>query len=227
MKVIVVEDQLLTREGVVRTLDHVGVEVLAAVSDIPALREALSTEHPDAVVLDVRLPPTFTNEGIRAAEELHTTHPDVAVLVLSHYVEAEFAMALLTRTTAGVGYLLKDRILTPATLSDSLSRVVAGECVVDPALVATLMGQKGSRGPLGDLTARERDVLAGVAEGLSNAAISERLFISERTVEVHAQRIFRKLSLGDDPGTNRRVLAAVTYLAHMGTEGVGPTTSAP
>ena len=212
MKVIVVEDQLLTREGVVRTLNHVGVDVSAAVSDIPALMEAVASETPDAVVLDVRLPPTFTDEGIRAAEELHRTHPHVAVLVLSHYVEAEFATALLRRTTAGVGYLLKDRILTPTTLSDALTRVVAGECVVDPALVATLMGQQASVGPLNQLTARERDVLAGVAEGLSNAAIGQRLFISERTVEVHAQRVFRKLGLGDDPGTNRRVLAAVTYL---------------
>lgn len=212
MRVVVVEDQLLTREGVVRTLTHVGVDVVASVSDVPALMRSVELETPDAVVLDVRLPPTFTTEGIRAAHELQMTHPEIAILVLSHYVEAEFATALLRRTTAGVGYLLKDRILTPTTLADALTRVVAGECVVDPALVATLMAQQAPAGPLADLTEREYDVLAGVAEGLSNAAIADRLFISERTVEVHAQRVFRKLGLGEDPGTNRRVLAAVTYL---------------
>lgn len=215
MRVVVVEDQLLTREGVVRTLTHVGVDVVDAVSDVPALMLAVALGSPDAVVLDVRLPPTFTDEGIRAAKALRAAHPQIAVLVLSHYVEAEFAQTLLQQVTGGVGYLLKDRILTPRTLADALARVMAGECVVDPALVATLMAQAPA-GPLATLTDRERDVLAGVAEGLSNAAVGSRLFISERTVEVHAQRVFRKLGLDPDPGTNRRVLAAVTYLALSG-----------
>ena len=216
MKVVVVEDQLLTREGVVRMLTHVGIEVVGTVGDVPTLLQVVALQAPDAVVLDVRLPPTFTDEGIRAAEVLRQHHPEIAVLVLSHYIEAEFATALLRGMNGGVGYLLKDRILTPSTLSDALNRVAAGECVVDPALVAALLAQDQPDGPLSALTQRERDVLAGVAEGLSNSAIGRRLFISERTVEVHAQRIFRKLGIGEEPGTNRRVLAAVTYLAASG-----------
>ena len=216
MKVVVVEDQLLTREGVVRMLTHVGIEVVGTVGDVPTLLQVVALQAPDAVVLDVRLPPTFTDEGIRAAEVLRQHHPEIAVLVLSHYIEAEFATALLRGMSGGVGYLLKDRILTPSTLSDALNRVAAGECVVDPALVAALLAQDQPDGPLSALTQRERDVLAGVAEGLSNSAIGRRLFISERTVEVHAQRIFRKLGIGEEPGTNRRVLAAVTYLAASG-----------
>jgi DNA-binding NarL/FixJ family response regulator len=216
VKVVVVEDQLLTREGVVRMLTHVGIEVVGTVGDVPTLLQVVALQAPDAVVLDVRLPPTFTDEGIRAAEVLRQHHPEIAVLVLSHYIEAEFATALLRGMNGGVGYLLKDRILTPSTLSDALNRVAAGECVVDPALVAALLAQDQPDGPLSALTQRERDVLAGVAEGLSNSAIGRRLFISERTVEVHAQRIFRKLGIGEEPGTNRRVLAAVTYLAASG-----------
>lgn len=216
MRVVVVEDQLLTREGVVRMLTHVGMEVVAAVGDVPSLMRVVALDAPAAVVLDVRLPPTFTDEGIRAAKTLRGQHPEIAVLVLSHYVEAEFATALLRGMGGGVGYLLKDRILTPSTLSDALTRVAAGECVVDPALVAALLAHDRPEGPLRTLTQRERDVLAGIAEGLSNAAIAERLFISERTVEVHAQRIFRKLGIGEEPGTNRRVLAAITYLAASG-----------
>ena len=138
---------MLTREGVVRTLNHVGVEVSAAVSDIPALMEAVASEAPDAVVLDVRLPPTFTDEGIRAAEELHTTHPHVAVLVLSHYVEAEFATALLRRTTAGVGYLLKDRVLHVGDFLDALRRVAAHAFHVDPADEADALVQVHQHAP--------------------------------------------------------------------------------
>ena len=213
MRVVVVEDQLLTREGVVRTLTHVGVDVIAAVSDVPDLMKAVTLDAPDAVVLDVRLPPTFTDEGIRAAYALRRSYPKVAVLVLSHYVEAEFAATLLRGIPGGVGYLLKDRILAPVTLSDALNRVTAGECVIDPALVATLLSEQAPTGPLSELTGREREVLAGIAEGLSNAAIGQRLFISDRTVEIHAQRVFRKLGLDERPGSNRRVLAAVTYLS--------------
>jgi DNA-binding NarL/FixJ family response regulator len=162
VKVVVVEDQLLTREGVVRMLTHVGIEVVGTVGDVPTLLQVVALQAPDAVVLDVRLPPTFTDEGIRAAEVLRQHHPEIAVLVLSHYIEAEFATALLRGMNGGVGYLLKDRILTPSTLSDALNRVAAGECVVDPALVAALLAQDQPDGPLSALTQRERDVLAGV-----------------------------------------------------------------
>ena len=213
MRVSVVDDQMLTREGVVSTLTSAGIEIVAAVGDVPALMQSLTVTAPDAVVLDVRLPPTFTNEGLVAAEELRRTMPAMAVLVLSQYVEAEFATRLIQSSDGGVGYLLKDRLLDPAMLVDALHRVVAGQCVLDPSLVADLLARRTSHGVLDDLTAREIDVLKGVAEGLTNGAIGERLFISDRTVEVHTQRVFDKLGIAEDPSLNKRVAAAITYLS--------------
>lgn len=166
MRVVVVEDQLLTREGVVRMHTHVGMEVVGTVGNVPSLLQIVALQAPDAVVLDVRLPPTFTDERIRAAEELRRHHPEVAVLVLSHYVEAEFATALLRGMDGGVGYLLKDRILTPSTLSDALNRVAAGECVVDPALVAALLAQDQPDGPhISRLSTREQTNVRPTAVG--------------------------------------------------------------
>jgi DNA-binding NarL/FixJ family response regulator len=213
MRVSIVDDQMLTREGLVRTLTSAGVEVLAAVADVPALMAGLLLDVPDAVVLDVRLPPTFTNEGLVAAEELRRTSPHIAVLVLSQYVEAEFAMRLIRSSDGGVGYLLKDRLLDPAMLVDALQRLVAGQCVLDPSLVADLVTRRTSHGVLEGLTRREIDVLKGIAEGLTNSAIADRLFISDRTVEVHTQRVFDKLGIAEDPSLNKRVAAAVTYLS--------------
>lgn len=212
MRVAVVEDQLLTREGIVRTLTAAGQEVVAEAGDVPALMRALALDRPDAVILDVRLPPTYTIEGLRAAGEIRRRHPEVAVLVLSQYVEAEFALELLEQGTGGVGYLLKDRIVDHEMLVDGLRRVAAGQCVLDPSMVADLLRYRADPGPFADLTDRERDVLQGIAEGLTNRAIGERLSISERTVEVHAQRVFAKLGVAADPGINRRVLAAVRHL---------------
>ncbi|MEO6714514.1 MAG: response regulator transcription factor [Mycobacteriales bacterium] len=206
------EDHLLTREGIVRTLEHVGVEVVAAVTEVPAFLRAVALEAPDAVVADVRLPPTFTDEGLRAVKDVKRLYPGVGALVLSQYVEAEFAMGLLEQVSGGVGYLLKDRVLDPETLMDSLRRVVAGQCVLDPSLVADLLRPRRVPEPLATLTEREVEVLQGIAEGFTNSAIGQRLFISERTVEVHAQRIFAKLGVTEDPQVNRRVLAAVKYL---------------
>ena len=221
MRVTVVDDQMLTREGVTSTLTSAGIEIVAAVGDIPGLMQSLAVDapDPDAVVLDVRLPPTFTNEGLVAAEELRRTMPAMAVLVLSQYVEAEFATRLIRSSDGGVGYLLKDRLLDPAMLVDALHRVVAGQCVLDPSLVADLLARRTSHGVLDDLTAREIDVLKGVAEGLTNSAIGERLFISDRTVEVHTQRVFDKLGIAEDPHLNKRVAAAITYLSAIAGSG--------
>ena len=215
MRVTVVEDQLLTREGIVRTLVGAGIEVVAALSDLDGLDRSIALDAPDAVVLDVRLPPTFSGEGIEAAERIRRLHPDVAVLVLSQYIEAEFATRLVTELGGGIGYLLKDRLLDPAALVTGLERVVAGECVVDPSLVADLLARRESHGALDGLTEREVDVLSGIGEGLSNAAIAQRLFISARTVEIHAQHVFAKLGIVDDPGVNRRVSAAIAYLSAL------------
>lgn len=213
MRVAVLEDQMLTREGIVRTLTMSGVEVVAAVGDVPALMVSLALDSPEAAVLDVRLPPTFTTEGLAAAEEIKRSYPSVAVLILSQHVEAQFATGLLEQVDGGIGYLLKDRILEPATLLDALRRVIAGQCVLDPSMVADLMRRRTRVSVLDELTSRELDVLQGIAEGLTNGAVGERLHISDRTVEVHAQRVFDKLGLHENPSVNKRVLAAVRYLS--------------
>ena len=214
MRVAVVEDQLLTREGIVRLLTDTGHEVVCQVGDVPSLMRRVPLDRPEVVLLDVRLPPTYTDEGLRAADELRQRHPETAVLVLSQYVEADFATTLLERVQGGIGYLLKDRLLDAAALSDGLRRVAAGQCVVDPSLVAELLAARRRRETaLDGLTAREAEVLTGIAEGLTNAGIAERLVISDRTVEVHVQRVFDKLGVPDDRRANRRVLATLAYLA--------------
>ena len=213
MRVTVVDDQLLTREGIVRTLTNAGLDVTAAVGDIPSLMRSLALDLPDAVVLDVRLPPTFTNEGLVAAEDIRRHWSSVAVLVLSQYVEADFATRLIQDSDGGVGYLLKDRLLDPTMLIEGLQRVAAGQCVVDPSLVADLLSRRTRHGVLDYLSPREVEVLQGIAEGLTNVAIATRLAISDRTVEVHTRRVFEKLDIAEDPGLNKRVAAAITYLA--------------
>ena len=211
MRVVVVEDQLLTRAGIVRTLEDAGIEVVAQAGDLDGLMRAVALDRPDVAVLDVRLPPTFTDEGLRAAAEIRAQYPATGVLVLSQYVEVEFVLPLLESGTGGVGYLLKDRVLEQETLVDALRRVSVGECVVDPSIVADLLPPVASRRPE-RLTDRECEVLALIAEGLTNAGIARRLAISERTVEVHAQHVFSKLRLPDDQFVNRRILSALAYL---------------
>jgi len=212
MRVSVLEDQLLTREGLIRALTEQGVEVVAAVADVAALLASIERDAPDALVVDVRLPPTFTDEGLRLATAVRASHPHIAVLVLSQYVELEFVEPLLAGAATSIGYLLKDRLLDPTTLIDALTRVVAGECVVDPAVVRALLDARRATDPLESLTDRERDVLECIAEGMTNTGIGGRLFITDRTVEVHTQHIFEKLGLGETPHANRRVLAVLTYL---------------
>jgi len=212
MRVVVAEDQLLTREGIVHVLTSAGVEVVGESVDAEGLIALVATLHADAAVVDIRMPPTHTDEGLVAAARIRREFPGTAVLIVSQHLEPGFVLRLLEEGGSGVGYLLKDRILDRAALLDSLRRVVAGECVVDPSIVARLLSRERREDPLSELTDRERAVLAEVAEGLTNVEIGRRLFIAERTVEVHITQIFGKLGLEADPSTNRRVMAVITYL---------------
>jgi DNA-binding NarL/FixJ family response regulator len=212
MRVIVAEDVMLTREGIVHLLVEAGVEVVAQLEDATHLLERVAQDRPDAVVLDIRMPPTNKDEGLMAAGRIRAEHPGTAVLLLSHHVEARYAMQLLEGGVERVGYLLKQRVFHPAVLVDALRRVCEGETVLDPTIVTRLMNRKRRVDPLADLSAREREVLALVAEGLSNQGIATRLGIAERTVEAHMAQIFGKLGLDEQPDQHRRVLAVLTVL---------------
>ena len=212
MRVVVADDSLLTREGIVHLLDAAGIDVVGQAGDAAQLLGLVATLVPDAAIVDMRMPPTHTDEGIAAAEHILATQPSVAVLVLSQYVEPTYAVRLLNERPDGVGYLLKERVFDVAVLVDALRRLSDGETVIDPGIVSLLLGRRRPAQPLDDLSAREREVLALVAEGLSNQGIATRLVVSERTVEAHVTRTFSKLGLTDDAGANRRVLAALTYL---------------
>ncbi|MGK2850160.1 MAG: response regulator transcription factor [Candidatus Limnocylindrales bacterium] len=212
MRVIVVEDLMLTREGITRLLGDAGVEVVAQATVADGIIALVAHHRPEAVVLDIRMPPTHTDEGIVAAGRIRDAFPAVGVLVLSQYVEPTWALRLVQEHPEGVGYLLKERVLDGAVMVDALRRVVDGETVVDPTIVARLLGRKRRHDPLADLTAREREVLALVAEGLSNRAIAARLTVADRTVEAHMSSIFSKLGLEESPDQHRRVLAVLTLL---------------
>jgi DNA-binding NarL/FixJ family response regulator len=212
MRVAIVDDHVLLREGLARLLAEAGMEVVASEGDIDSFLRATSTCRPDVAVIDIRLPPTFTDEGLRAADLIRARHPGTAILVLSQYLDAGYALRLLQSFPSGVGYLLKDRVSQVAVLVDAVERIVAGECVVDPSIVARLVNRTGVAGPLSALTPRERDVLSMMAEGRTNTAIGQRLFLSEKTVEGNVRRIFDKLGLADSPEDNRRVLAVLAFL---------------
>jgi len=212
MRVAIVDDQVLLREGLARLLAEAGMRVVAAEGDVDSFLGAVDTSHPDVAIIDIRLPPTFTDEGLRAADLLRTRHPGTAALVLSQYLDVGYALRLLESFPSGVGYLLKDRVSQVAVLIDAVERVVAGECVVDPSIVSRLVSRTGPAGPLGVLTPRERDVLGLMAEGRTNSAIGQRLYLSEKTVEGNVRRIFDKLGLTDTPDDNRRVLAVLAFL---------------
>jgi DNA-binding NarL/FixJ family response regulator len=212
VRVVVADDLLLTREGVVRLLQDAGVDVVAQAEDAESLLRHVRLARPDAAVVDIRMPPTHTDEGLVAAHRIRSEHPDVAVLVLSQYIEPSYALRLLEEHPERVGYLLKERVFDGAVLIDALRRITENETVVDPTIVARLLGRRRRHDPLEELTPREREVLGLVAEGLSNRAIAGRLFVTERTVEAHVKQIFQKLRLEARPESHRRVLAVLAYL---------------
>lgn len=212
MRVIVAEDMMLVRAGIVAVLRDGGVEIAAETADAGELLALVARHHPDAVVVDIRMPPSHTDEGLIAAGRIRDAFPATGVVVLSQYLEPGYALRLLDEHPDGVGYLLKDRLLDPAVLVDALRRVADGECVVDPTIVARLMGRKRRNDPLAELTGREREVLALAAEGLTNRGIAERLVVAERTVEAHLSGVFAKLGLDGSPDQHRRVLAVLSWL---------------
>ena len=212
MRVVVAEDLFLLREGITRLLQAHGCEIAAAVGDGPALVQALLSERPDVAIVDVRLPPTFTDEGLRAALAARRQIPGLPVLVLSQYVEQLYARELLADRAGGVGYLLKDRVFTDDQFVDVLRTVAKGGTVMDPEVVAELLVRRSRDAPITRLTDRERDVLALMAEGRSNAAIAQQLFVSEKAVSKHCTSIFAKLDLPPSETDNRRVLAVLAFL---------------
>jgi len=209
---VVAEDNMLTRAGIVQVLTAAGFEIVGVAPDARELLVLVATERPDAAIVDVRMPPTYTNEGLVAAQRILTAHPGVAVLVLSHYVDAGYVLRLLDERPDGVGYLLKERVFDPAILVDALRRLRDGESIVDPSIVKQLLSAPRRPAGLAQLSDREHEVLALVAEGLSNKAIARRLVIAERTVEAHVTRLLPKLGLPDGPDVHRRVLAALAYV---------------
>ena len=212
MRVVVADDVMLTREGITRLLADADVDVVGEAGDAASLLRAVRMTQPDAAVVDIRMPPTHTDEGLVAAQQIRAEHPDTGVLILSQYVEPHYAMRLIEEHPERIGYLLKERVFDVANLIDALRRLADGETVVDPTIIACLFARKRLAGPLDQLTEREREVLALVAEGLSNRAIAARLFVTERTIEAHVKQIFLKLGLDTDPDSHRRVLAVLAYL---------------
>jgi DNA-binding NarL/FixJ family response regulator len=212
MRIVIAEDAALTRSGIAQMLRSGGFEVVCEATDLPTLLAAVEEHRPDVVVTDIRMPPAHADEGLAAAREIGTRYPGVAVLILSQYLEPDYAARLIADYPEGVGYLLKERVFDAAILTDAVRRIADGECVVDPTIVARLLGRRRRSDPLRELTAREREVLALIAEGLSNTAIASRLAVTERTVEAHATQVFLKLGLEPSPVSHRRVLATLLYL---------------
>ena len=212
MRLIVADDSLLFREGLVRLLTELEFEVVAQTANADDLVRRVGGLKPDVAITDIRMPPSFTDEGLQAAVEIGQHAPDVGVLVLSQYVESSYAMRLLEAGSAGRGYLLKDRVSDLDQFAEAIRRVGDGGSVVDPDVVSALVGRQREAGPLAQLTDREREILALMAEGRSNTGIGERLFLSQRTIESHVRSIFRKLGLDEAPDDHRRVLAVLAYL---------------
>jgi DNA-binding NarL/FixJ family response regulator len=212
VRVVVADDSVLLREGVVRILAEAGFEVVGQAGDADELMLKVRSYSPDVAVVDIRMPPTHTDEGLQAAQEIREKHPGVGVLVLSQYIEPAYAMELLADSAEGVGYLLKDRVSDVHEFADAVRRVADGGSALDPTIVSQLVGRRRGDDPLGGLTAREREVLSLMAEGRSNQGIAERLVVTERAVEKHVTSIFSKLRLPAATADHRRVLAVLAYL---------------
>ena len=212
MRVVIAEDLFLLREGMASLLKEHGFDVAEAVGDGPSLLRALTSQRPDVAIVDVRLPPAYTDEGLRAALEARRQVPGLPVLILSAHVERLYARELLADRAGGVGYLLKDRVFTDEQFTDALRTVARGGTVMDPEVVAKLLARRSSQAPLARLTGREREVLALMAEGRSNSAIAQRIVVTEKAVSKHCTSIFAKLELPPSGDDNRRVLAVLAYL---------------
>jgi DNA-binding NarL/FixJ family response regulator len=212
LRVALADDAVLLREALAGALAAAGFDVIGQASDAPGLIELVDRERPDVVVLDVRMPPTHTTEGLAAARDIRRAHPRTAILVLSQYVETRYALELLRDDPAGIGYLLKDGVARVADLADAVRRVAAGGSAIDPEVVGRLLGRSRGNSPLDELTPREREILALMAEGRSNQAIADRLVLEVKTIEGHVRAIFGKLGLEPAAEDHRRVLAVLAYL---------------
>ena len=212
LRVVVADDAVLIREGVASLLAESGFDVVGRAVDADDLMLKVRSYKPDVAIVDIRMPPTQTDEGLRAAKEIRERHPETGVLVLSQYVEPAYALELLSESAEGVGYLLKDRIANVEDFTAAVRRVAEGGSALDPAVVSQLVGRQRQDDPIAQLTPREREVLELMAEGLSNAAVAERIVVTERAVEKHVTSIFQKLKLPAAPDTHRRVLAVLAFL---------------
>ena len=212
LRVAIAEDTVLLREGIARLLEEAGFEIVGQSSTADDLLLKVRSYHPDVAIIDIRMPPTHTDEGLRAAKTIREQHPDVGVLVLSEYLEPAYAMEVISDNAEGVGYLLKQRVSELDEFTSAVRRVAEGGSALDPAIVTQLVGRRRSDDPISSLTPREREVLELMAEGRSNQAIAERLVVTERAVEKHVTNIFGKLRLSATPEDHRRVLAVLAFL---------------
>lgn len=212
MRVLIADDEALLRDGLARLLEDMGFDVVGRCGDAPELLRMVGARRPDVAIVDIRMPPNHGDDGLIAAQEIRARHPEVGVLVLSHILDSRYAAQLLADAPDRAGYLLKERVSDVAVLADALRRIDEGECVIDPTIISRLVARKRARGPLDELTEREREVLALVAEGRSNGAIAQELFLSRKTVDAHISQIFRRLNLRESPSDHRRILAVLAFL---------------
>ena len=212
MRVVIADDAALVREGIAHLLVENGLEVVGQVGDADALLTCVRDRHPDVALVDIRMPPNYTDEGLLAARVIRARHPDTAVLVLSQHLELAYALRLVEERPEGLGYLLKERVGRVEQLLDAIQRVAAGECVVDRAVVDELLSRHHRVDPIAELTPREREILALMAEGRSNRGICQTLWLSPKTVETHIRAVFSKLGIAEAAEDNRRVLAVLTYM---------------